>query len=312
MSESNAVEDDGGLVLGEETTHPDRLRLTRRLARAAETIHGLTYYGSEINRFKEDGFRGWWHAYFAYRLAPLGPIGLPVATAVCYNFAPRMVGRAVPGVWDIMAPDQILTRRNELVGESLERVFGDGIHNRVIGEAAELAAQALDGLDFGARPLAAAHATLQWPTDPARVLHHACTIWREYRGDGHNIALAAAGIDGPSSHLLMMASGRGDRATITRIRGWTAEEWDEAAATLIRRGVLDRSGEFTDHGAALRAQIETTTDELSLAPVHNLGDDRAERLFVLLASLSEFLKASGEVAGAWPPPTVTVPPQHSG
>ena len=298
-------------MTADEGTGDEGARLTRRLARAAETVHGLSYYGPEINRFNDGGFRGWWHAYFAYRLAPLGPVGLATATATFYNFAPRMVARAVPGVWDIMNPDQVLARREELVGHVLERVFGDGNHQNVVAEAAELATEAVSNLNLEARPLAAAHREMPGPNitgqaavDAAKQLWHATTIWREYRGDSHNIALAAAEIDGPSSHLLMIASGRGNRAVISKIRGWTEEEWNVAAAGLRARGVLDEAGAFTDEGAAFRAEIENATDRLSARPVETLGRERAERLSTLMSSLSEFLKTSGEVAGAWPPPTV--------
>ncbi|MEM9654846.1 MAG: hypothetical protein AAGA65_22330, partial [Actinomycetota bacterium] len=281
--------------------------LTRRLARAAETVHGLSYYGSEINRFTEDGFRGWWHAYFAYRLAPLGPVNARTATAVFYNFAPRMVERAVPGVWDVLTPGAVLARREELVGQVLTRVFGDGTHHETLTEAADLATEAVSRLNLEARPLAAAHVALPQPaaadlpvvTDAKR-LWHAATVWREYRGDSHNIALAAAGIDGPSSHLLMIAKGRGNREVIGRIRGWTDPEWNRAAAELRERGILAPGDRFTEHGSAFRDAIETTTDRLSAAPVATLGVERAERLFALMRSLSEFLTARGEVAGVWP------------
>lgn len=283
---------------------PEALRVTRRLARAAETVHGLSYYGPEINRFTDDGFRGWWHAYFAYRLAPAGPVNQATATALFYNFAPRMVARAVPGIWDIMTPEQVLERRAELVGQIIERVFGDGEHHETVVEAAELATEAVSDLNLEARPLAAAHTELSWPDGDAMALWHATTVWREYRGDSHNIALAAAGIDGPASHLLMIASGRGNRAIIGKIRGWKDEEWEHSAAELQDRGVIDEAGGFTERGAAFRAEIEDNTDRLSSAPLLTLGIKRAERLSALMGSLSEFLKASGEVAGAWPPPTV--------
>lgn len=300
---SAGAQKDPGSIDG--TRERDPLRLTRRLGRAAESVHGVTYYSPEINRFTDLGFRGWWHAYFAYRLAPLGPVDLPVATAVFYNFAPRMVGRAIPDVWGIMGPHEVLETKDELVAEALVRIFGDGAFRSEIAEAATMATEAMAGVDLGARPLAAAHAALDWPADPAQRLLHACTVWREYRGDSHNIALAAADIDGPSSHLLMMAAGRGNRSVIGKIRGWTEDEWDVAAAKLVDRGVLDTTGTFTEHGVAFRAEIEDATDRLSARPVETLGPERAERLSVIMSSLSEFLKASGEIAGAWPPPTVS-------
>lgn len=279
--------------------------LARRLSRSVEAIHTLTYYGPEIGRLTDEGFRGWWHAYFAYRAAPMGPVDVPVVVATFYNFAPRMVARAVPGVWAIMSPEQVLARRDGLVAEALDRVWGDGRLDAEIAEAAELALAALSGIETEARPLAAAHAALPVPDgSSARALWHACTVWREYRGDGHNIALAAAGIDGLEAHLLMAAHGRGNQATITGIRGWTPEEWAAAAARLADRGILTTDGSYTEAGRSFRSGVEAATDELSSRPIRTLGPERAARLQDLLATLSADLLASGAVPGVWPPPTV--------
>ena len=72
---------------------PDRP--IRQLSRAVEAIHTLSYYSPEISRFTDAGFRGWWHAYFAYRAAPMGAVDAATVEATFYNFAPRMVARAV-------------------------------------------------------------------------------------------------------------------------------------------------------------------------------------------------------------------------
>lgn len=280
-------------------------RLVRRLSRSAEAIHTLTYYCPEISRMTEEGFRGWWHAYFAYRSAPLGEVDAPLVTAVFYNFAPRMVARAVPGVWRIMAPARVLDRRLELVGDAVERIWGDGRLDAVLGEAADLARAAMADIETEGRPLAAAHAALDWPAGPpGLVLWHACTVWREYRGDAHNIALAASGIDGIEAHLLMAAHGRGNQATITSIRGWTPEEWAGARSRLVRRDILRPDGSYTEAGRALRAGIEAITDDLCSRPVATVGADRAARLAELLATVAADLLQSGAVPGTWPPPTV--------
>lgn len=282
---------------------PDRL--IRQLSRTVEAVHTLSYYTPEISQLTDDGFRGWWHAYFAYRAAPMGPVPAPVVTAAFYNFAPRMVERAVPGVWDIMAPETILARRQELVVAAIDRIWGDGRLDDVLAEAADLAEVAMSDLAAEARPLAAAHAALPQPEGSAGLrLWHACTIWREYRGDGHNIALAAAGIDGLESHLLMAAHGKGNQATITGIRGWTEDEWVTARGRLHERGILTADGTYTDHGRAFRSDIETATDELSDRPVTNLGSERANRLQELMEVVTADLLESGAVPGIWPPPTV--------
>lgn len=278
--------------------------MARRLSRVAELIHGVSYYAEEINRFVDDGFRGWWHSYLAYRSAPMGPVDAPLVTAAFYNFAPRMVERAVPGVWAIMAPEDVLVRRNELVELALARTFADDRHAATIAGAATLARAAVADLEPAGRPLSAALVGLPWPEGPAMELWHACTIWREYRGDSHNIALAAAGIDGVQCHVLMAAAGHGNQATISSIRGWTADEWHDASDRLRARGLLDDQGGATPDGERFRAELEDATDRLSIAPVERLEDEEAARLYQLAGDLGTHLTKTGEVPGVWPPPGV--------
>ncbi len=274
----------------------------RRLSRAAELIHGVNYYAPEINRFVDHGFRGWWHSYMAYRAAPMGPVDAPLVGAAFYNFAPRMIERAVPGVWVIMAPEDVLVTRNALVAEAMTRIFDD--FEPVVTEAAALAHDAVADLDPGARPLSAALAGLPWPEGPAMTLWHACSVWREFRGDSHNIALASAGIDGCEAHVLMSAAGHGNQPTIAAIRGWTEDEWLAASARLQGRGYIDDQGRYTAAGEAFRSEIERTTDQLSAAPVARLGPERSARLYELFGVLGGHLTATGEVPGVWPPPAV--------
>ena len=86
--------------------------------------HTVAYYSPDIYGFNDDGFKGWWHAYFAYRSAPMGRVSAATVTAVFYNFAPRMVERAVPGCWDIMEPDAVRARQLELTTASMQRALG--------------------------------------------------------------------------------------------------------------------------------------------------------------------------------------------
>lgn len=282
----------------------DPLRTTRRLARAADLVNMVNYYTAEINGFRSDGFKGWWHAYLGYRSAPLGPVGPAPVVAIFYNFAPRMVERAIPGVWQIMTPAQVLVRRDELVNEALRRIFDGSEFQPSIERAATLAETAVSTLESGSRPLSAALAALPWPDEPIMRLWHACNIWREYRGDSHNIALAAAEIDGTECHLLMAAGGHGNQPTLAAIRGWTEQEWFAAQGRLRDRALLDADGAYTDRGRAFRNEVELHTDRLSAAPIRNLGEDDAGQLLALLSKLGSHLTETGEVAGVWPPPSV--------
>ena len=89
--------------------------VVRRFARAAEPLHSCSYYAEEITQFTELGYKGWWHAYFAYRSSPLGRASSAEVTDVFYNFAPRLVERAVPSCWEILDPQQTRTKQLELL-----------------------------------------------------------------------------------------------------------------------------------------------------------------------------------------------------
>ena len=281
----------------------------RALAKLFEPFHSVGYYSREIHELNDHGYRGWWHAYFAYRAAPLGPVGAPVVTALFYNFAPRMVARAVPGVWDILAPAEVLTVRAKLVDRALRRSFGAEVASADMTAAAQLARRAVEGADVAARGLFAGHAGLEWPApdDAHMVLWHACTLLREHRGDSHNIALAAAGVDGIEAHVLMAGRGHGNRPTIESIRGWTAGEWDAAVSRLVARGWAEPGGALTTGGLAGRSAIEAHTDELASEPIDRLGPAGTEELAGRLERLVGHLLSSGEVPGRWPPPTVLKP-----
>lgn len=294
---------------------------TRRLCRLAESVHTVGYYTPEITALTDDGFRGWWHAYFAYRFAPLGEPSAELVTATAYNFASRFVERAIPSAWSVMSPDAVLARHRELVANAFSRIFPDGRRADELAEAAGLLRRAVADLPLAGRPLFAGHAALDWPAASgssgdvgpvadAMTLWHACTLIREFRFDGHNAVLLANDIDGVACHVLMAAFGHGNQPTIERIRGWTIDEWSAAVAGLAERGWIvevDGKPEFTDTGREARAEIERDTDRRAVALVDALETAETERLLEILGVIVDDLLAGGEVAGVWPPPTVLEP-----
>ncbi|MCP4083494.1 MAG: hypothetical protein GY745_00330 [Actinomycetia bacterium] len=292
--------------MNEQPEPDDITRASRRLLKVFEPVHSISYYSPEIQALKDDGFKGWWHAYFAYRSAPMGPVGPETVTAAFYNFAPSMVGQAIPGVWDIMSPEDILERRLVLVSMAMQRIFGDDPAHGPFGDdiraAAALARAAIDDVDPEGRVLFAAHTGLAWPDEVHLQLWHACTLLREHRFDGHSIALAGAEVDGLESHVLMAGRGYGDQASITAIRGWTDDEWESAVARMALRGWTDATGTITDEGNHARRIIERHTDRLASAPLRRLGQERTAELEAHLSRLAQHLIETGEVAGRWPPP----------
>lgn len=265
-------------------------------------VHNISYFSRETRAFVDAGVPEFWRAYVAYRCAPLGRVGPAAGTAVLYNFAPRMVADALPSVWDALSPEAAIALRDDCMDQALRRAFGDLCDTPQVAEAAELAERGIAGTDSAGRALFGAHIDLDWPAEPHMRLWHACTLWREHRGDSHNIALAAASIDGLEAHVLLGAKGVCDAATIEKIRGWTVPEWDAAVVRLAGRGLLTEAGEFTDDGRQLRRDIETHTDELCREPRDRLGPTELDRLIELTNPLAAHLVETGAVPGKWPPP----------
>lgn len=272
----------------------------RALIGVSEPFHGITYYSRELLDWTDAGYRGWWHAYFGYRSAPLGPASAGLVAATFFNFAPRMVERAVPGVWAINSPSETIALRSARVDQAVHRIFDSG-SSADIARAAIMARRAIADCDAAGRPLFGAYAELEWPTEDRSALWHACTLLREHRFDGHSVALLNAGVNGVACHLLMAGHGRGNRATILSIRGWTEDEWDDAGAELQERGWLAGDGSLTSAGQAARRDIERHTDSLARQPITRLGSTEFDQFIDLMTPLVEHLRATGEVASSWPP-----------
>lgn len=249
----------------------------RRLGRLTKALHAVVYFAPEpAERYTALGLRGYWRGYFASRAAAVGRPSAPLVAALFGGFAPAFVARAVPEVWTIAEPERVLEARTAGAAAALRRLLPEDARTD-IATAAELTAEAVAGLDFAGRPMAAAHATLDRPRDPVAALWHDCTILREHRGDGHLAVVATAGLRWPAPHLL--AAARLDPQQQT-FRGWADETWQAAAAAV----------------AALPPELpdilEEQTDQLA-APAYERID--AERLEALLGPLARAVTRGGGV-----------------
>ena len=268
--------------------------LARRMWRALEPYHAVTYFAPESRVATDElGCKGGWMSYFGLRAAPMGAVPGEVVTALFYNFHPKRVARAVPAAWQAAAPSAFLTARMRSVDIALRRLLGDLIASGDIAEAAELAREAAAAAPTAGRPLGAANAALDWPTEPHLVLWHAQTVLRESRGDGHVAALVSAGLD-PCEALVAFAADNGVEAeSLRERRGWSPAEWSAAAERLARRGLLDSGDRLTEKGAELRAWVERRTDRGASPSWTVLGDQRCERLIELVNPLVEAIVRGG-------------------
>lgn len=269
--------------------------VARRMWLRFEPYHDVTYFTPESRAATDAlGCRGGWMGYFGMRAAPLGAASAEQVTSAFYNFHPSRVGRALPDAWAIAAPQRFLETRLAGADLALHRLLGaEVLTGPDLAEAARLAAEAAGHAPTAGRPLAAANAVLPLPQQPHLALWQAATVLRESRGDGHVAALISAQLD-PCEALVCFAADTGlDPAYMRQARGWSGEEWDDAAQRLRERGLLD-AGALTDEGRELRRWVEERTDAAAMAPWRALGEERTSRLAELLEPLAVRLTEGNE------------------
>jgi len=266
----------------------DDLPLARQAHRALEPIHTLVYFVAEAGeRYTALGVKGGMRGYFASRSAPLGAVPAEVVVATFYNFSPTHIAKAIPSVWDVTTPAQVLAARFDVADAAMRRLLGDDVNSEQMAEAATLAREAAESGDVVGRPLFAAHAALAWPEPAHLQLWHAATLLREHRGDGHIAALLLAGLSGPEAAITYSATGKSMNEELLRsTRGYSEEQWEGVKNALRARGLLDAQGVLTDAGQKLRAGIESQTDAAAAAPYEHLGADKTERLIQLAQPLA--------------------------
>lgn len=271
---------------------------SRELWRLVEPYHQLSYRSPEATTaYAEIGLDRPEHQYFGSRLAALGAVSTRVAVSVLYGFAPAYVARAVPGVWDVAAPAEVTRARFAGAAATLHRVLGSNFASRGVSDAAELARTAARSADLAGRPIAAAHADLDWPDEPAMVLWHACTILREHRGDAHWAATSGAGIDPVECHVLHAADGAMPGELLQRVSGWDDTEWSAATDRLMQRGLVERGAlALSAAGHEVKLHIERSTDRASAQPLAILGADGTRRLLDTMRPLVQQVVDSGVVA----------------
>ena len=229
-----------------------------------EPIHAVTYFMPEArSAYERAGLRGFWRGYFAGRAAPLGAAGPAVVAASFFNFAPAFVARAIPGVWELITPEEALRVRLAGATSALGRLL-DG-REAEAAAAAGLLWRAIGELDFSGRVLASADVALPVPGDGLAGLWQAATVLREHRGDGHFAALAAADIDGCEAVALRGCMDL-QREDLQPVRGWTDEQWDNALAGLADRGWVGPDGLPTNAGQAAHDAVENATDWAAARP----------------------------------------------
>ena len=267
----------------------DAAQTARSMWTLFEPIHAVIYFTQESrSAFEQAGLRGFWRGYFAGRAAPLGPVGAAVVTASFFGFAPGMVARAIPGVWELVSPADALRTRLAGATDALGRLLPETDVAPQVDRAAELLWGATGELNCAGRVLAAANAALPVPDDGFSALARlwqAATLLREHRGDGHFAALVAAGLDGCESIVLRCGIDL-RREDLQPIRGWTDEEWDDARSRLADRGWVGADGTLTAAGREAHAAVEDATDRAAARPWARLRPEASAELAEVLTPIA--------------------------
>ncbi|WP_344769660.1 SCO6745 family protein [Aeromicrobium panaciterrae] len=277
---------------------------TTKFWRSVEVLHDVVYFAPDAKaRYEALGLKGYWMGYFASRSAPMGTPPPEMVIATFHGFAPRMVQRALPDAWSLASRDDILTARLDLARDTLAPATeAEGADTARV--ARELAA-IVSGFNLAGKPLAAAHAALERPTDDTGLLWWAASAIREYRGDCHIAVLTAAGLDGVSANTLAVAAGL-TAVEQRNMRGWTEDEWAAGYAQLASRGWVDADGTITESGRSARQQIEDATDRVCAAGMDREATGRAITVEEGLRTLARAVLKSGVVS--FPNPTATQHP----
>jgi hypothetical protein len=209
-------------------------------------------------------------------------VGAAPVTASFFSFAPHMVARAVPDVWQRAVPDDVLRARVTGAGAAVARLTA-GQPADAVAEAADLLADAAAKADHAGRVLGAANAALPTPADPCARLWHAATILREHRGDGHVATLVADGLSG-CEVLAWRAAHDLERDVLQPARGWSDGEWQAAAASLVERGWLGADGRPTGEGLAAHHAREEATDRAAAAPWRGVDIGRVREVLTPIAA----------------------------
>jgi len=228
----------------------------RRLSQMIEPLHAVAYFFDEPKAAYDGlGIHGFWRGYFAGRAATVF-LHEPDAdaariTELFGGFAPSMVERAIPSVWELASPEQVYAARLSSSGAALARVC-DKYLSRTQKVLADLGKRVLPHLESA--PMAAAEAAQPDPEEKGQSAWHWASVLREFRGDMHLAAVRDVGLSWPAMHLLVEPTGRLDPQQ-REFRGWTEDEWAAARAELESAGLYG-----TDAGTELIEKIESDTD----------------------------------------------------
>ena len=274
---------------------------SRRLRDLLEPVIGSVYFAPECHReyvglgfAASPGKAGGVElpdgpAYFTSRGSCMGQVPGEVVAAAFGVFNPAAVVPAVAYGWSLTDATTIAAARTRGATAQLVRLLGDSPSGLV--RASELLERAVTPLQPAGRHLFAGLLSLAMPADPIGRMWRLGDLLREYRGDSHNAAWCAAGLDAVEIGLLTEVYIGVPMHSYIRTRAWTDAQVADAIARLERRGWV-AGNTLTDDGSRVREEIERATDRQMRASVAALGQD-ADELFAILEPWGARVRAGG-------------------
>jgi hypothetical protein len=199
-----------------------------------------------------------------------------------------------------VAPLTLCRVRAIAAADALNEACSVGARSDLVA-ALPLLRRAVEACQGAGRVMAAANQAL-WPaiatalgTGGLAEAWQACTTLREYRGDGHVVALLTQGLSGLDAHLLAAGSKALPPEVLRDNRGWSEGEWDAATSRLVAQGLLHSDGRASDAGRTVHAAAEELTDRLALPAFAGLSDAALIELHEALAACARDVVASGMI-----------------
>ncbi|MCW2522414.1 MAG: hypothetical protein JWO63_749 [Frankiales bacterium] len=258
----------------------------RRLRDALEPIGAHAYWSDATgSRGRGLGLKGL-SAYVYGRGAFLGDVAPAVVAAAFGWFEPDLIAQAFARAAAEFQPEDVLPIRAEAATASLSELLA----GQPVAGTADALVEAARAAPRAGRCLFAGRVAAAVPSEPAGRLWWACEALREYRGDSHLIAVAAAGVDPIVMNVLTELWTGMPIGSYTATRGWSAPAIEAAIDRAERRGWVG-DGQLTAAGAQLRAGIEAVTDR-QCAPVLDALGPNVEEIIGRLDQWSALLIAA--------------------
>ncbi|MBZ4622085.1 SCO6745 family protein [Mycobacterium avium] len=257
-------------------------QLTRRLRARVEPILGLVFQAPEARAGGLGLNPIQW--YMAGRAAPMGAIAPLTAASLFAPLNPRFVERGLAGAWDRVTPEQIIDARLASAAAMLEPI-ADAC-SAPLAQINDLLQPIATVSPITGAPLYAGLLALPWPTSPFSVLLRCCDLIREHRGDMHNLAWLATGLDPAQINVLSELWKNAALGSVTvKQMGFSKGDAERALHQLEHIG-LAHDGVITPAGMTLRDSIELETSLLQTTLARRL-EPCSDQIFDLLTPISQ-------------------------